>query len=86
MKVGIDIRSLSRSLSGVGRYTLEMCKALLKNKELQLYLYSPSKLNSNIDFLEGAYLRCAAFQGGVARQLWGESYLIQAVKKDHLDV
>jgi hypothetical protein len=41
MKIGVDARLLSRPLTGIGRYTLEMCLAILNVENVSLYLYDP---------------------------------------------
>ncbi|MEW4983458.1 MAG: glycosyltransferase family 1 protein [Cycloclasticus sp.] len=87
MKVGVDARLLSRPLTGIGRYTLEMCRALLKIENIALYLYSPSPISDDVKAnLTGAHFREINWRHGVLRQLWSESYLPLWAKKDEVDV
>jgi glycosyltransferase involved in cell wall biosynthesis len=87
MKVGIDVRILSYPITGIGRYTLEMCRALSDIKGVSLYLYSPSPINNNIvSGLESATIRTHSWNNVLLRQFWSETYLPLWAKKDDLDV
>lgn len=44
IKIGIDARSVSRPVTGIGRYTFDMCKALSQCPEVSLTLYSPAEI------------------------------------------
>jgi len=46
LKIGVDARLLSRQITGLGRYTWEVCRALSNIKDVTLYLYSPSPINN----------------------------------------
>lgn len=87
MKVGIDARLLSRPLSGIGRYTLEMCRVLSKQPNVTLYLYSPAPIRGEFLLgLESANIQTGRWDNGLLRQLWSESYLPLWAKKDEVDV
>ena len=87
MKVGVDARLLSRPLTGIGRYTLEMSRALSKDSRVSLYLYSPSPLNPELmQIFESACIKTGGWNNCLLRQIWTESYLPLWVKKDGLDV
>ena len=88
MKIGIDVRILSYyPITGIGRYTLEMCRALSDIKGVSLYLYSPSPINNNIvSGLESATIRTHSWNNVLLRQFWSETYLPLWAKKDDLDV
>lgn len=86
MKIGIDVRQLSRSLTGMGRYTLEICQALSKLENVVLYLYSPAPLRFNFHGLERAKVRTKNWDSGVFRQLWTETFLPAWASHDDLDV
>jgi len=87
VKVGVDARLLSRPLTGIGRYTLEMCRALLKIEGVVLHLYSPSPISGDVKAsLLGAHFREVNWNHGLLRQLWSESYLPLWAKKDAVDV
>jgi len=87
LKIGLDARLLSRPLTGIGRYTLEMCWALSNVDNVTLFLYSPSHIPSAVTSkLPTALIRTGKWESGVLRQLWTEIYLPLWAKKDGLDV
>ena len=86
MKIGIDARQLSRPLTGMGRYTLEICQALSKTKGVSLYLYSPAPLRFDFHGLGKAHVRTKNWDFGVLRQLWVETFLPAWASRDDLDV
>ena len=87
IKVGVDARILSRPLTGIGRYTLEMCHVLCSINNISLFLYSPAPiLNEYIPSLEGANIRTKNFSSGISRQIWGESLLPFWSSQDDVDV
>lgn len=87
MKVGVDARLLSRPLTGIGRYTLEMCQALCKIESISLYLYSPSPIDDRVvSQLPNAKVKVANWNNGVLRQLWSESLLPFWANQDKVDV
>lgn len=87
MKVGVDARLLSRPLTGIGRYTLEMCRALSKEANVSLYLYSPAPIRADLaSGLESTNSRTKRWENGALRQLWSETFLPLWVKMDAVDV
>lgn len=87
MKIGIDARLLSRPLTGIGRYTLEMCRSLAKTGDASLYLYSPAPLRAEVMAgLEAATVRTRDWESGLLRQFWSESYLPWWAKADRVDL
>lgn len=87
LKVGIDARSLSRPITGIGRYTLEICRVLSKLPNISLYLYSPAPIPFSV--LKGWQVEKIYFQNlnnGFLRQIWSETLLPFWVKKDDIDV
>ena len=86
MKIGVDARLLSRPITGLGRYTWEMCRALSDIKDVTLYLYSPSPINNSVSGLESVTIRTHSWNNGLLRQLWSESYLPLWAKEDEIDV
>ena len=86
MKIGVDARLLSRPITGLGRYTWEMCRALSNIQDVTLYLYSPSSINNAVSGLESATIRTHSWNNGLLRQLWSESYLPLWAKEDEIDV
>ena len=86
MKIGVDARLLSRPITGLGRYTWEMCRALSNIKDVTLCLYSPSPINNVVLGLESETIKTHSWNNGLLRQLWAESYLPLWAKEDEIDV
>lgn len=88
IKIGIDARSLSRPITGVGRYTFDMSRQLVLNNDIELYLYSPAPILPQYrDPFQNCYIReFSKPKNGVFRQVWGETVLPYWAKKDDLDV
>lgn len=87
IKIGIDATSLSRSITGIGRYTLEMCKALSKLPNISLYLYSSAPIPCNA--LQGFKVEKILFKNlnnRIFRQIWSQTILPFLVNKDDIDV
>ncbi|MDK4724023.1 glycosyltransferase family 1 protein [Rhizobium sp. CNPSo 3968] len=85
MKIGIDARNLVTSMSGIGRYVLEMSRHLaLLGHELNFYL--PESPNGELDDLPAAKLDVARFPGGVRRMIWAQTELPRRALKDDVDV
>lgn len=87
MKIGVDARLLSRNITGIGRYTIEMCRALSKIDDVSLYLYSPSEIPNDImKILPTGIFRIKKYKGAIWRQFWSETYLPYWAKKDRIDI
>ncbi len=87
MKIGVDARLLSRPLTGIGRYTLEMCRALCKHSEISLFLYSPAPIPVDVlRGLEAARIRVGSWDNSVLRQIWGISILPNLAKQDSVEI
>ncbi|MFA5960916.1 MAG: glycosyltransferase family 1 protein [Tatlockia sp.] len=86
MKIGVDARALTRSLTGIGRYTLEMCKVLSTLPDVELHLYSPSPIHAHFKDQNGIRKKASACHSSLARQLWSETVLPAWVKQDKPDV
>lgn len=87
MKIGVDARLLSRPLTGIGRYTLEMCRALSKVENISLCLYSPAPfLPDAILDSDKVNVRTGSWDAGVLRQLWSETCLPKWATCDAVDV
>lgn len=87
MKIGIDVRQLSKPLTGIGRYTLEMCRALSSNSKVTLYLYSPSPIKSNIiEELQPSVFRTNNLENVLLRQFWSEFNLPLKASSDNIDI
>ena len=88
IKIGVDARSLSRPITGVGRYAFDMSRQLALNPNIELYLYSPAPILPQYrQPFRDCYIReFSKPKNGVFRQVWGETVLPYWAKKDDLDV
>ncbi|MGL3606261.1 glycosyltransferase family 4 protein [Rhizobium sp. G187] len=85
MRVGVDARNLVPSLSGIGRYVLEMCRALGEQGHA-LILYLPEAPHTPLPPLRGCELRIGTFKGPWRRAVWSMTALPKAAKQDQLDL
>ncbi len=85
MKIGIDARNLTTSMTGIGRYVLEMSRHLALRGH-QLYLYFPQPPHGEVRYLPPVQLRVARFPGGIKRMIWGQTELPRRAAQDSLDV
>ena len=86
MNTGIDVRLLSRSITGIGRYSLEMCKALYKQPGITLQLYSPGRISADISDLSNVSKKEKDWNNQLLRQLWAETYLPLWARQGKIDV
>lgn len=84
IRLGIDARSLSGQISGVGRYTLEIVRELsTRNIEIILYCAEPF----HIDLGPAVILtRHSRFKNKYLKFLWNYFYLGICVRSDFLDM
>ncbi|BAV51785.1 glycosyl transferase family 1 [Mesorhizobium sp. 113-1-2] len=85
MKIGIDARNLVPGLTGIGRYVVEMTRALVAAGHRPI-LYLPESPANGLDELVGADMRVAAFPGAAARMIWSQTALPRAATNDAVDV
>lgn len=86
IKVGVDARLLSRPLTGIGRYTRELCQALSQRTDVDLILYSPSPLRHYFDKETQLTIKNSQWHNGIAKQCWFETVLPSWAKQDGVDV
>ncbi len=78
---------LTRPLTGVGRYTLEMCRALSRLDHTDLYLYSPDPIRSEYLYdLDAHRIRSKNYRNGLFRQIWSEYHLPLWAQEDDVDL
>jgi len=84
MRIGVDARLLSIPLTGIGRYTAELSRALLAQRS-DLTLYMPQ---SPTDDWSGpnVHVRAGQIRGRVGRMLWSQTVLPWQAGRDHVDV
>lgn len=86
MKIAIDARLLSRQLTGIGRFTLEMCQALACQPGIFIYIYSSDYITPNLLNFTPTAVRTKSWENALLRHLWGETYLPYWILKDKVDV
>ena len=88
MKLGIDARILTKELTGIGRYVLELTTRLSYSSEIELYLFAPieilskykAKYSKRTIFVESSY------GTKLKRQVWASFVLPREIKSFNLDV
>lgn len=86
MRVGVDARLLTEQVTGIGRYTYEVCKNLVSlNSDLALYLPNPIP-QSICEIFEPASIRCGQAFGRVNRMIWSQTQLPKQASEDCVDV
>lgn len=84
MKLGIDARLLSGPITGIGRYTEELTKELVKNSG-EFYLYSSRPIISE-SFQQKAVIKTKNFHTRIGRMLWSQTYLPYWASYDKINV
>lgn len=83
----MDARLLSKPMTGIGRYVLELCKALCDIPDLSLFLYSSAPIGvETLSRLKPATIRTCRFKNRIFHQIWSEFILPVWAKRDNLDV
>jgi glycosyltransferase involved in cell wall biosynthesis len=85
MKIGIDARLLSEPVTGIGRYTVDLTRQLIKLRgEFCLYTPGPAVVGQ---WLQGnTSIRSAEFSSRITKMIWSQSYLPYWAAKDRVDV
>lgn len=85
MRIGVDARLVGEPVTGIGRYMIEVSRALLERGE-ECVLYSPRPPLDPGWMTGRATLRAADARGRAARMLWSQTTLPAWVARDALDV
>jgi len=87
MRIGVDARLLSSPLTGIGRYSLELSKALLNHSSLGLSFYTSSSIDSSTkkELLAGRF-RSGSFDNRLLNMLWSQTTLPYWASKDCIDL
>lgn len=85
MKIGVDARNLVPSLSGIGRYVMEMSRALGAQGH-SLVLYLPEAPRTPLPTLPGCDIQIWNFKGPWRRLIWSQTALPKAANNDRLDL
>lgn len=88
MKLGIDARILTRNLTGIGRYVLELSSRISKDSKLRLYLFSPSPILAEYKqhFTQSTVFIESNCHAKIARQLWASVILPKRIKACRVDI
>lgn len=87
MHIGVDARLLSGPLTGIGRYTHALSKALLSHSELQLSLYMPYPADFHVKkSLQQSRFRWCSIHNRPLRMAWSQSVLPYWATKDCVDL
>ncbi|AFJ43998.1 hypothetical protein [Francisella orientalis] len=87
MIVGIDVYSLLKTnMAGVSRYTLEMIKALSKNTNVSIILFSPQKLQNDIKSQLDSNIKIVEFNlSNKVQHIFWYLFLHKIISKYNLD-
>lgn len=85
LRIGIDARNLVPSLSGIGRYILEMGRALAEGGHCPVF-YLPEPPQQMLPDIPGSIVRVASFHGPWRRVLWSATTLPRLANEDGIDV
>lgn len=85
MRVGVDARLLSIPLTGIGRYTAELSRALVSQGD-EYFLYMPSPPVDGVWDCRDAQVRSGRFRGRVGKMLWSQTVLPYSAARDSVDV
>lgn len=87
MRIGVDARLLSLPVTGIGRYTVELSRALLALAHGDEYfMYTPSPARVEAGLLSRAHVRAWRFSGRLSRMLWSQTVLPWAAAHDGVDL
>jgi glycosyltransferase involved in cell wall biosynthesis len=87
VRIGIDARLLALQLTGIGRYTAEMSRELIRqNADAEFMLYMPNPPLADDWPSANASVRAANLPGRVGRMLWSQTLLPYQAARDGVDV
>ena len=85
MRVGVDTRCLTKEITGIGYYTVNVVNQLDKSG-IRTVLFSPSPLHIDMSHLKNCSIVCKSFRKVIAKQIWFELYLPFILKKFDIDL
>ncbi|KQV83973.1 glycosyltransferase family 1 protein [Rhizobium sp. Root1220] len=85
MRIGVDARNLTTSMTGIGRYVLEMSRHLAQLGH-ELYFYLPQRPYGDPAELPAAKVRVAHASSSMRRMIWAQGELPRLAAEDDLDV
>lgn len=87
MNIGVDARTLANELTGIGRYTYEVSKELIKFPNAKLSFYSPASLGPEIhSSLKTASVKSAFCRSRFSKMVWSQTQLPLLASGDQIDL
>lgn len=85
LKVGVDARLLCLPLTGIGRYTAELCNHLCR-RGLEVTFYLPGPLSTAYSLDQRIKVRTGRGGGELPKILWSQTLLPDWAARDAVDV
>lgn len=85
MRIGVDARLLSEPVNGIGRYSAELSRELVK-LEKEFYFYTPKPPMATVWEGNQYKLRSSAFHGRIGKILWSQTMLPYWAVLDKIDL
>jgi len=86
MRIGVDARSLSSSITGIGRYTLELLSRITQDEENEWFIYSSRPLLSEIPSKKNVVVRTGNISNRWIRMFWYQAILPIWAAQDKCDL
>ncbi|MCF8069994.1 MAG: glycosyltransferase family 4 protein [Desulfobacterales bacterium] len=86
MKIGVDARSLSSPLTGIGQYTFQLLKRLILDFNNEWYIYSSSPLRVDLPLSANVTIRLSKCKKLLSKMIWSQTILPLWAKKDGIDL
>jgi glycosyltransferase involved in cell wall biosynthesis len=85
MKLGVDARLLSQSITGIGRYLWQMSSEFQAQGE-EIYLYMPGQPVTGDWSAPTTHVRATAVPSRVGRMLWSQTVMPYQATRDQVDL
>ena len=85
LRIGVDARNLTASMTGIGRYICELSRELSEAGH-DVVLYMPEEPKTSLKGLTSCRTRISRMRGPILRQVWAHTILPARVRCDSLDV
>lgn len=87
MHIGIDARTLINPLTGIGRYTYELSKALLDISGVKESLYTPAPIEAHLlENLKPANIKSGNARNRFSKMIWSQTQLPKYAFHDRVDL
>lgn len=85
MRIGVNGRTIVSNVTGLGRYVIEMCRALAKAGN-EVIIYLPSPTEDPLPSLENVAYKIGNADGAIVRNVWAQTVLPSWARRDKVDV